>query len=130
MSSHEDPGLVRQGYRLAKQVTRHHAKSFFFASYLLFGARRKAAFALYAFCRRLDDMVDEDHQGMAPADLKARLEKARQRVAEVYLTMPDLAAPGLAPPAERLTATSHTARHSAHNASTSRLPSAATATAA
>lgn len=102
MRSHEDPQLVRQGYKLAKRVTRHHAKSFFFASYLLFGARRKAAFALYAFCRRLDDMVDEGGSGMAPVDLKARLERARQMVAEVYLPMPELAAPGLDSPAERL----------------------------
>jgi len=102
MKSHEDPHLVAQGYRLAKRVTRQHAKSFFFASYLLFGARRKAAFALYAFCRRLDDLVDEGGQGLAPVDLKARLEQARQRVAEVYLPMPDLAAPGLDSPEERL----------------------------
>ncbi len=61
---------MAQGYRLAKQVTRHHAKSFFFASYLLFGARRKAAFALYAFCRRLDDLVDEGGQGVTPVDLQ------------------------------------------------------------
>ncbi|ADO74835.1 Phytoene synthetase [Stigmatella aurantiaca DW4/3-1] len=83
-------------------MTRHHAKSFFFASYLLFGERRKAAFALYAFCRRLDDMVDETGEGSAPLDLKARLERARQRVAEVYLPMPELAAPGLESPAQRL----------------------------
>jgi phytoene synthase len=75
MNSHEDPRLVREGYRLAKRVTRHHAKSFFFASYLLFGARRRAAFALYAFCRRLDDMVDEGGLGVATVDLKARLER-------------------------------------------------------
>lgn len=104
MKSHEDPVLVAQGYERAKRVTREHAKSFFFASYLLFGARRKAAFALYAFCRRLDDMVDESGEGVAPVDLKARLERARQMVAEVYLPMPELAAPGMDSPAERLMA--------------------------
>jgi len=102
MKSHEDMALVAQGYRLARQVTRHHAKSFFFASYLMFGARRKAAFALYAFCRRLDDLVDEGGNGLTPVHLKARLDKARQMVAEVYLPMPELAAPGMDSPAERL----------------------------
>ncbi|MDY7232803.1 phytoene/squalene synthase family protein [Hyalangium rubrum] len=102
MNSHEDMALVSRGYQLARQVTRHHAKSFFFASYLMFGARRRAAFALYAFCRRLDDMVDEGGEGVAPVDLKARLENARQMVAEVYLPMPELAAPGMDSPAERL----------------------------
>ncbi|HYI03120.1 phytoene/squalene synthase family protein [Hyalangium sp.] len=105
MKSHEEAHRVVQGYRQAKRVTRHHAKSFFFASYLLFGARRRAAFALYAFCRRLDDLVDEGGQGLAPVDLKVRLEQARQRVAEVYLPMPELAAPDLGSPAERLMST-------------------------
>jgi 15-cis-phytoene synthase len=90
--------LVAQGFRRAKAVTRAHAKSFFFASYLLFGLRRRAAFALYAFCRRLDDMVDEGDE----QDLPARLRAARQRVAEVYLTLPALASPALDSPAERL----------------------------
>ncbi|MBF5042988.1 phytoene/squalene synthase family protein [Aggregicoccus sp. 17bor-14] len=89
---------VRQGFRRAKAVTRAHAKSFFFASYLLFGLRRKAAFALYAFCRRLDDMVDEGDG----VDLPERLARARQRVAEVYLPLPELAAPTLESPAQRL----------------------------
>ena len=49
---------LRRGYRSARRVTRAHAKSFYFASFALFGRRRDAAFALYAFCRRLDDLVD------------------------------------------------------------------------
>jgi phytoene synthase len=104
LNSHEDRQLVERGYQLAKGVTRHHAKSFFFASYLLFGQRRKAAFALYAFCRRLDDMVDGDGTHVVPGDLSVRLAKARQMVAEVYLPMPDLASPELGSPAERLMA--------------------------
>jgi 15-cis-phytoene synthase len=102
MTPHEDPRLVAQGYKRAKQVTRQHAKSFFFASYLLFGARRRAAFALYAFCRRLDDMVDEGGEGAASADLQARLQRARRMVAEVYLPIPELAAADLGPPARRM----------------------------
>lgn len=102
MNSHDDAALVERGYALAKTVTRHHAKSFYFASYLLFGQRRKAAFALYAFCRRLDDMVDGDGSGVVPLDLSVRLAKARQMVAEVYLPLPELASPVLDSPAERL----------------------------
>ena len=102
MNSHDEQHLVQRGYRLARLVTRHHAKSFFFVSYLLFGQRRKAAYALYAFCRRLDDMVDGADRSFAPSDLPVRLEKARQMVAEVYLPMPELASPELGLPAERL----------------------------
>jgi phytoene synthase len=72
--------LVAEGYRLAQGVTRRHAKSFYFASIALFGARRRAAFALYAFCRRLDDLVDE---GTA-SDPRSQLAKARQIISALY----------------------------------------------
>lgn len=46
-------------YRAVQEVTRHHAKSFYFSSHVLGPADRRAAYALYAFLRRLDDLVDE-----------------------------------------------------------------------
>lgn len=84
--------LVAEGYQRAKAVTRHHAKSFFFSSLALFGARRRGAFALYAFCRRLDDLVDGENTGdgqtalalHAPAALQARLNTAREAVSSLY----------------------------------------------
>ncbi len=84
--------LVRQGYARAKAVTRRHAKSFFFSSVALFGERRRGAFALYAFCRRLDDLVDGDNAGdgavvtpgAKPAELSERLGLARASVAALY----------------------------------------------
>jgi phytoene synthase len=86
--------LVTEGYVRAKAITRHHAKSFFFASVALFGERRRAAFALYAFCRRLDDMVDGDNTGdglaiaptLLPSELPARLALARASVSALYGT--------------------------------------------
>lgn len=91
--------LVRQGYRTAKAVTHRHARSFSFASLLLFGARRRAAFALYAFCRRLDDLVDHGDAGTEPLD--HRLARARTLVAKLYLGAPHLADPTRSPVAER-----------------------------
>jgi phytoene synthase len=41
-----------------EQVVRAHARTFTLASYFLPAAKRRAAFALYAFCRLADDMVD------------------------------------------------------------------------
>lgn len=64
------------GYRSAKSLTLAHAKSFSLASAVLFGARRRAAFGIYAFCRRLDDLVDEGDT--APAALKQRLDRAHE----------------------------------------------------
>jgi 15-cis-phytoene synthase len=77
--------VLREGYARARAVTRAHAKSFYFASVALFGARRKAAFALYAFCRRLDDLVDGDDAGPTAA-LAERLTLARDAVRSLYAT--------------------------------------------
>ncbi len=104
MNPTESSALVVRGYKQAEQVCRHHAKSFYFASFMLFGMRRKAAFALYAFCRRLDDMVDVADgasQGAVPEGLAERLARARRRVADVYCELPELADPRMPPPSER-----------------------------
>jgi phytoene synthase len=100
----QDNTLVARGYEMAERVTRNHAKSFFFASFMLFGMRRKAAFALYAYCRRLDDMVDVADgadQGAVPEGLGERLVRARRAVAELFLETPELADPRMPPPATR-----------------------------
>ncbi|HEY0880103.1 MAG TPA: squalene/phytoene synthase family protein, partial [Archangium sp.] len=84
--------MSAEGYARARELTRRHAKSFYFASVALFGARRKAAFALYAFCRRLDDLVDGDNTGdglaippsALPAELPGRLALARKSVSAIY----------------------------------------------
>ncbi len=67
--------IVLAGYASAREVTRHHAKSFYFSSVALFGARRRGAFAIYAFCRRLDDLVDQSETD--PALLPGLLDQAR-----------------------------------------------------
>lgn len=43
----------------AKAICRRHAKSFYFASHFLPQEKRRHAYAVYAFCRLLDDGVDE-----------------------------------------------------------------------
>lgn len=42
-----------------RQATRHHARSFYFASHALPPTKRQAAYAIYAFCRHADDLLDE-----------------------------------------------------------------------
>jgi phytoene synthase len=39
-------------------MTRHHAKTFYFASHVLPAAKRRDAYAVYAFCRHVDDQID------------------------------------------------------------------------
>lgn len=73
---------IQAGYQSARAVTRHHAKSFYFSSVALFGARRRGAFALYAFCRRLDDLVDGAEADTAA--LPRLLDQARELVAGLF----------------------------------------------
>jgi phytoene synthase len=48
-----------KAYQLCGKVAAHHSKSFYMASGLLPEEKRSAVRALYAFCRTVDDIVDE-----------------------------------------------------------------------
>lgn len=50
--------MIAAGYASAKQVTQTHGRSFAFAAFALGAQRRRAAYAVYAFFRRLDDAFD------------------------------------------------------------------------
>jgi len=50
---------LRKAYKQAEKITAQHSKSFYFASGLLSEEKRSAVRALYAFCRTVDDIVDE-----------------------------------------------------------------------
>lgn len=71
--------LASRGYRSAARITRDRAKSFYFASLALGPDTKRAAFAVYAFCRRCDDAVDEgSREGVKDrvAALRAQLDDA------------------------------------------------------
>lgn len=59
------PELAR-GYAQCEAVTKDKAKSFYFASAFLPKEKRGGVFALYDFCRHVDDLVDE--RGDRPAE--------------------------------------------------------------
>ena len=50
-----------------ERVVRAHARTFTLASYLLPARKRRAAYALYAFCRIADDMIDVAASARDPA---------------------------------------------------------------
>jgi 15-cis-phytoene synthase len=60
---------LRKAYRQAEKITSQHSKSFYFASGLLPEEKRFAVRALYAFCRTVDDIVDESSDGERDAQL-------------------------------------------------------------
>lgn len=72
--------VVSRDDRLACRAwIQQHSKSFFLSSLLLPARVRQASWALYAFCRRADDAVDENANGAL-----ARVESLRRRLAAVY----------------------------------------------
>jgi phytoene synthase len=60
---------------------RHHSKSFYLSSLLLPARVREASWALYAFCRRADDAVDDVEAG---AGALLGVESLRRRLDDVY----------------------------------------------
>lgn len=59
--------------RECERITRHHARTFTLASRFLPPEKRRAAFAVYAFCRTADDIVDQvAPDAIAPRDALAR----------------------------------------------------------
>jgi len=60
---------LRIAYKHAERVTAHHSKSFNFASGFLPEEKRAAVRALYAFCRTVDDIVDESKDGERESQL-------------------------------------------------------------
>lgn len=57
-----DQRVLDVAYRQCEDVTRQHSRTFFMASSLLPPQKRRAARALYAFCRVTDDLVDDPSQ--------------------------------------------------------------------
>jgi len=50
---------LQKAYAVCDRITAEHSKSFYMASGLLPEEKRSAVRALYAFCRTVDDIVDE-----------------------------------------------------------------------
>lgn len=60
---------LRKAYKQTEKITSQHSKSFYFASGLLPEEKRSAVRALYAFCRTVDDIVDESSDGERESQL-------------------------------------------------------------
>jgi len=60
---------LKTAYRRAEKITVEHSKSFSFASGLLPEEKRSAVRALYAFCRTVDDIVDESSESRRESQL-------------------------------------------------------------
>ncbi len=81
------PGQDTHALAHARKVTEAAHSSFYWAMRLLPRAQRQAMFAVYAFCREVDDIAD----GTLPtAEKLARLDQWREEIARVYHATPEL----------------------------------------
>ncbi len=53
-----NPATLAASHAHCRDVTRRHARSFYFSSFALPAEKKCAAYAVYAYCRHADDLVD------------------------------------------------------------------------
>lgn len=82
-----DPLLLEQAYQQCEAITAVNSRSFHLASRLLPTEKRRAARALYAFCRVSDDIVDRAH-----GDAQEQLATWRRRAIAAHPPLDDLVA--------------------------------------
>ena len=71
--------------RLAARLTRKSRSNFYYAFLTLPRHRRNALYAVYAFCRTVDDIADlGDERGVDRAAQRSQLERLRHDVALCY----------------------------------------------
>src|SRR4051795_7887912 len=82
-------------FRASRAICRQQAKSFYFASFFLPKHKRNAAYAVYAFCRMIDDAIDQDDASIETTGssssscgtcggIDSRISLFRDRLDEIY----------------------------------------------
>ena len=81
-------------FRASRAICQRHAKSFYFASFFLPKQKRNAAYAVYAFCRMIDDAIDQNSDASCDCGgLDVRLSMFQDRLNEIYSGTLDLPNP-------------------------------------
>jgi len=71
---------LREDYARCASITRRSSSNFYYAFMLLPAERRQALYSVYAFCRFVDDIADDQSAGSKPAELLARWRDELERV--------------------------------------------------
>ena len=74
---------IEKAYRYCETVTKTHAKSFYFAAKFLPKPKQKAVYPIYAFCRHVDDAVD-DEESSSEEKVVETIEKWKVILDEIY----------------------------------------------
>jgi 15-cis-phytoene synthase len=70
-----------------RQIVRTHARTFWLASHFLPGDKRRSAYALYAFCRVADDLVDQS-DSLSPGVVALRLAEYHRQLRDTLAGRP------------------------------------------
>ena len=84
---YNDTSLEPRDARKCAEAVRSHARTFFFASRLLGAEKRRATYAVYAFCRLADDLVDHAPRHLRKETLRA-LDDERAALAATFAGSP------------------------------------------
>lgn len=78
-------GAHRAAFEYAKATTAHYSKSFYWSARFLPEDRRWATFAVYGFCRFVDNIVDAP-RSRSYSDLRAEVESVRRELVLAFRT--------------------------------------------
>jgi len=84
---HDGDGALEADYARCAEITRRASSNFYYAFMLLPGERRRALYAVYAFCRFVDDVADDE----TAADPARMLAHWREELDRVYAGTPERA---------------------------------------
>lgn len=84
-----DETLAKADAQHCESITRKYARTFALASGFLPARKKRGAFAVYAFCRLADDIVDRGTEGRDKAILAEELRQYRMGVAEALEGRPE-----------------------------------------
>ena len=91
MLSGADATGLTGSHRYCHRETKRHARSFYFASMALPGEKKRAAYAVYAFCRYADDLVDRAPSAEGIKALLARVAADFDRMVSGEMVEPPFA---------------------------------------
>lgn len=74
--------LMEDAYEQCRVITSHYAKTFYFGTSFFSEEKRKAVWAVYAWCRRTDDIVDKPRK--ETVSLRSELAEWRRRTQDIW----------------------------------------------
>lgn len=83
LQTNTDVAELKNAYKLCLEITKKHAKSFYFSARFLKPAKRLPIYALYALCRLVDDEVDAADVNNAQSAIEA-VDNWKKKLDDVY----------------------------------------------